>query len=394
METTSVCEYIHSLLSVKGFPRTRMENQFESNNILMERYEVGRLLGRGSFAKVHHARDLKSGQCVAIKVIDKKKALKAKQADRIKREISVMRRVKHPNVLRIYEVMASKTKIYLVIEYAEGGELFDKIAQGRLTEDAGREYFRQLIDAVRFCHGNGVYHRDLKPENLLLDGNGVLKVSDFGLSALAEEHKSRDGLLSTTCGSPSYVAPEILCTQSYDGAKADVWSCGVILFVMLAGYLPFHHKNIFVMYKKASGGDYQSPPWFAPEVCQLLSRMLDPNPKTRITIAEIMEYPWFIEGSDSQSVALGLQQRSNPNNMQTSSTTCTSTTTRLDSLTCESIEEEAKDLEKPMSVNAFDIISHSAGVNLSGLFVEKDRNKEVVEKLREDLKDIVWAYME
>ncbi|CAN1240734.1 CBL-interacting protein kinase 2 [Linum grandiflorum] len=330
----------------------------------MERYEVGKLLGQGNFAKVHHARDLKSGHSVAIKVIDKEKALKAGLTDHIKREISVMRRVKHSNVLRLYEVMASKTKIYFVIEYAKGGELFNKVAKGRLKEDAGRKYFRQLIHAVDFCHGKGVYHRDLKPENLLLDGNGVLKVSDFGLSALADDSNC---LFRTTCGTPAYVAPEVLYGRGYDGAKADIWSCGVILYVMLAGYLPFHDANTIVMYRKASNGDYKLPAWFAPEVRDLLSRMLDPNPDTRITISEIMEDSWFMKRSDLfQSVKYNASETI----------------------------EEAKELGKPTSLTAFDIISQSVGLNLSGLFVENDHKEWLImeQQLRENLKDIVWAW--
>ncbi|CAI0431334.1 unnamed protein product [Linum tenue] len=325
----------------------------------MGRYEVGRLLGQGNFAKVHHARDLKTGQSVAIKVIDKEKALKAGLTSNIKREISVMRRVKHLNVLQLYEVMASKTKIYFVIEYAKGGELFNKLAKGRLKEDAARKYFQQLINAVEFCHGKGVYHRDLKPENLLLDGNGVLKVSDFGLSALVES-KCQDGLLRTTCGTPSYVAPEVLHARGYDGAKADIWSCGVILYVMLAGYLPFHDANMIVMYRKASNADYKLPAWFAPEVRHLLSRMLDPNPVTRTTISEIMEDPWFRKGPESQSGCL-------KNDL-----------TRIIPRETGGHEGKGEELGKPTSLNAFDIISCSNGLNLSGLFAERDQNKEAL----------------
>uniref|UniRef100_A0A5B6YYN2 Protein kinase domain-containing protein n=1 Tax=Davidia involucrata TaxID=16924 RepID=A0A5B6YYN2_DAVIN len=151
----------------------------------MQRYDFGRLLGQGNFAKVYYGRNLKSGQSVAIKVIDKEKVLKVGLIDQTKREISVMRLVKHPNIVQLYEVMASKTKIYFVMEYAKGGELFNKVAKGRLKEDIARKYFQQLMSAVNFCHSRGVYHRDLKPENLLLDENGSLRVSDFGLSALA-----------------------------------------------------------------------------------------------------------------------------------------------------------------------------------------------------------------
>ncbi|KAL2539973.1 CBL-interacting serine/threonine-protein kinase 20 [Abeliophyllum distichum] len=185
--------------------------------------------------------------------------------------------VKHPNVVQLYEVMATKTKIYFIMEYVKGGELFHKVARGRLKEDIARKYFQQLINAVDFCHSRGAYHRDLKPENLLLDENGILKVSDFGLSALAES-KRQDGLLHTNCGTPAYVAPEVINRRGYDGGKADIWSCGVILFILLAGYLPFHDSNIVQMYRKISKAEYRIPNWFPPDVRRLLSRILDPNP--------------------------------------------------------------------------------------------------------------------
>ncbi|KAG4180702.1 hypothetical protein ERO13_A10G180932v2 [Gossypium hirsutum] len=154
--------------------------------IVMKKYELGRLLGQGNFAKVYYARNIETSQSVAIKVIHKEKVLKVGLIDHTKREISIMNLVKHPNILELYEVMASKTKIYFVMEYAKGGELFKKVFKRKLREDLARKYFQQLISAVDFCHSRGVYHRDLKPENLLLDENGDLKVSDFGLSALAE----------------------------------------------------------------------------------------------------------------------------------------------------------------------------------------------------------------
>lgn len=138
--------------------------------------------------------------------------------DQIKREISVMKLARHPNVLQLYEVMATKSKIYFVMEYAKGGELFKKVAKGKLKEEVAWKYFRQLIDAVDFCHSRGVYHRDLKPENLLLDENDNLKVSDFGLSAMAE-CKHQDGLLHTTCGTPTYVAPEVINKKAMTGPK-------------------------------------------------------------------------------------------------------------------------------------------------------------------------------
>nr|GEX08148.1 CBL-interacting serine/threonine-protein kinase 5-like [Tanacetum cinerariifolium] len=141
--------------------------------------------------------------------------------EQIIREIGIMHLVRHPNVVQLKEVMATKTKIFLVIEYVKGGELFAKIAKGRLKEDVARKYFQQLISAVDYCHSRGVSHRDLKPENLLLDENEDLKVSDFGLSALPEQLRN-DGMLHTQCGTPAYVAPEVLRKKGYDGAKADI----------------------------------------------------------------------------------------------------------------------------------------------------------------------------
>ena len=168
---------------------------------------MGRLLGQGTFAKVYHARNIITGMSVAIKITGKDKILKVGMIDQIKREISAMRLTRHPHVVELYEVMASKTKIYFVMEYVKGGELLNKVSKGKLKQDDARRYFQQLISVVDYCHSRGVCHRDLKPENLLLDENGNLKVTDFGLSALAET-KHQDGLLHTTCGTPAYVAPD------------------------------------------------------------------------------------------------------------------------------------------------------------------------------------------
>ncbi|KAL8050061.1 hypothetical protein ABFX02_06G058600 [Erythranthe guttata] len=326
--------------------------------VLMQKYEVGRLLGQGTFGKVYYGRNLKTGEGVALKVIDKEKVVKVGLIDQTKREISVMSLIKHQNVVNLHEVMATKTKIYFVMEYAKGGELFHKVAKGRLKEDVARKYFQQLISAISFCHARGVYHRDLKPENLLLDEYGVLKVSDFGLSAFSES-KRQDGLLHTTCGTPAYVAPEVISRRGYDGAKADIWSCGVILFVLLAGYLPFHDSNLMEMYRKISRGEYKCPNWFPPEVKRLLSRILDPNPKSRISIARIMENPWFRKGLNTSKKVevLDVEKLPEPSEVV-------------------NVVETKMELAKPSNLNAFDIISLSAGFDLSGLFVSNDEKDE------------------
>ncbi|KAI3842790.1 hypothetical protein MKW92_002185 [Papaver armeniacum] len=150
-----------------------------TEHILFEKYEIGRLLGCGAFAKVYHARNIQTAQSVAIKAISKQKIIKGGLMTNIKREISIMRQLHHPYIVKLFEVLATKSKIYFVMEFVKGGELFAKVAKCRFSEDLSRRYFQQLISAVGYCHSHGVFHRDLKPENLLLDDKGDLKVSDL-----------------------------------------------------------------------------------------------------------------------------------------------------------------------------------------------------------------------
>lgn len=317
------------------------------------KYELGKTLGEGSFAKVKYAKNLQTADTVAIKIIDREHVLRHKMVEQIKREISTMKLIKHPNVLSLIEVMASKTKIYIVLEYVDGGELFDKIAKyGRLKEDEARRYFQQLINAVDYCHSRGVYHRDLKPENLLLDSCGSLKVSDFGLSAFSKQVRE-DGLLHTACGTPNYVAPEVLTDKGYDGTSSDVWSCGVILFVLMAGYLPFDEQNLVALYRRIQKADFSFPTWFSSSSKKLIKRILDPNPLTRITISEILENDWFKKGykppqfEQEEDVSLD----------------------DIDAVFNDSEEHLVTERkEKPVSMNAFELISRSQGFSLDNLF--------------------------
>ncbi|KAL3616234.1 hypothetical protein CASFOL_039624 [Castilleja foliolosa] len=320
-------------------------------NTLFNKYEIGKLLGCGAFAKVYHARDIATGHSVAIKVINKSKLNNSTRLmTNIKREIAIMRHLRHPNIVKLIEVLATKAKIYLILEFVKGGELFAKVAEGRFTEDLARKYFQQLISAVSYCHLRGVYHRDLKLENLLVDENGDLKVSDFGLGAFREDQDRADGLLRTFCGSPAYVAPEILAKRGYDGAKVDVWSCGVALFVIIARYLPFNDTNMMSMYKKICKGEFRCPKWMSRDLKQLLTRLLDKNPETRITIDEIKRDPWFREGYiETKNEEHGVV-----------------------------LKEEEKKL---LDLNAFDIISFSHGLDLSGLFDDKFKAAEDVDRL-------------
>ncbi|XP_009795417.1 CBL-interacting serine/threonine-protein kinase 12-like [Nicotiana sylvestris] len=339
----------------------------ENQVLILGRYEIGKLLGHGTFAKVYLARNIKTNECVAIKVIDKEKILKVGLIAHIKREISILRRVRHPNIVQLYEVMATKAKIYFVMEYVKGGELFNKVAKGRLKEEVARKYFQQLISAVAFCHARGVYHRDLKPENILLDEDGNVKVSDFGLSAISEQIK-QDGLFHTFCGTPAYVAPEVLGRKGYDGAKVDIWSCGVILFVLMAGYLPFHDQNVMAMYKKIYKGEFRCPRWFSSELARFLTRLLDTNPERRITIPEIMNNRWFKKGFKHVKFYIEDDKLCSINDDVDDKEGVDSSSELSESESEMEIRRKPPSLPRPASLNAFDIISFSRSFDLSGLF--------------------------
>jgi len=344
-----------------------MANEESTNGVvLFGKYEIGRLLGVGASAKVYHATNIETGKSVAVKVISKKKLINGEFAANIEREISILRRLHHPNIIDLFEVLASKSKIYFVVEFAEAGELFEEVAKNeKLTEDHARRYFRQLISAVKHCHSRGVFHRDLKLDNLLLDENDNLKVTDFGLSAVKKQIRP-DGLLHTVCGTPSYVAPEILAKKGYDGAKADVWSCGVVLFTVTAGYLPFNDYNITVLYRKIYRGQFRFPKWMSCDLKNLLSRMLDTNSKTRISVDEILEDPWFSLGGY-----------------------------KLDRVLVKTEMEESRTGFK--SLNAFDLISFSTGLDMSGMFeenvglslVERIVSAKLPERIVERVEEIV-----
>ncbi|KNC48174.1 CAMK/CAMKL/AMPK protein kinase [Thecamonas trahens ATCC 50062] len=266
------------------------------------KYELGRTLGEGTFGKVKFAKDTESGEHVAIKILEKSSILKQGMAEQINKEISIMKMIQHDYIVNLIDVLASATKIYMVLELVTGGELFYKLAnEGRFPEDTARHYFQQLINGLAYCHSMGIYHRDLKPENILLnDQEDQLKISDFGLSALQE----KDGnLLRTTCGTPNYVAPEVLSNSGYHGSTADVWSCGVILYVFLAGFLPFEDPSTEALFKKITRASFRFPPWFSDGAKSLIERILVPDPAERITLEEILADPWFlVDLPDSEPV--------------------------------------------------------------------------------------------
>ncbi|KAF4364853.1 hypothetical protein G4B88_025572 [Cannabis sativa] len=287
------------------------------------KYELGKTLGEGNFGKVKLAHDLKTGNLFALKILQKNRIINLNITDQIKREIATLKLLKHPNIVRLHEVLASKTKIYMVLEYVTGGELFDRID---------------------------------------------------------------DGLLHTTCGSPNYVAPEILANRGYDGATSDIWSCGVILYVILTGYLPFDDRNLAVLYQKILKGETLIPKWLSPGAQNMIRKILDPNPVTRITMENIKSDEWF-------------QQCYAPPNAYEEEEEEDTYTDNDDACSIHHVtsEEENRTSDSPVLINAFQLIGMSSCLDLSGFFEKEDVSERKIrftsnysaKELLERIEDIV-----
>ena len=274
------------------------------------------VLGKGSFGEVKRGYEIETGKRVAVKVMKKEMLVRnTRTAKQLYREISIMKSLSHPNVVNLLDTLQTSNNIYMVMELVEGGELFQKIVDTRrgLEETMGRRYFQDLILGVRYVHQQGVAHRDLKPENVLLSDAG-LKISDFGLSNIQTTTQSGQVVdsmqLQTVCGTPNYVAPEVLEKEGYNGFMADIWSCGVILFVMLAGYLPFTDPHIPTLLSKILDGKYELCPDFSPGARDIVSRMLVRDPDRRIDMDGIIAHSWFNTGFDSARLNQGTVDRS------------------------------------------------------------------------------------
>jgi len=251
---------------------------------------LGKNLGIGAFGKVKLATHAVTGHKVAVKILNKAKIKQLGMEEKVQREINILHLCTHPHIIRLYEVVDTPSDIFLVNEYVSGGELFDYIvSKGRLSADEARNFFHQIVSGVEYCHFQKIVHRDLKPENLLLDANHNIKIADFGLSNLM-----RDGdFLRTSCGSPNYAAPEVISGHLYAGPEVDVWSCGVILYALLCGSLPFDDESIPNLFKKIKSGMYSLPTHLSQLARNLIPRMLEVDPMKRITIPEIRLHPWF-----------------------------------------------------------------------------------------------------
>ncbi|CAF1117104.1 unnamed protein product [Adineta ricciae] len=281
------------------YKRKKKENQAANNSnnpstdvgvIRIGHYILNETLGTGSFGKVKKAYHQLTRHTVAIKIVNRTKIKQLDVVGKIRREIQNLRLFRHPHIIKLYQVISTPTDIFMVMEYVAGGELFDYIVKkGKLTEAEARPFFQQIISGVDYCHRHMVVHRDLKPENLLLDDASHVKIADFGLSNMMKDGE----LLKTSCGSPNYAAPEVVSGELYAGQEVDIWSCGVILYALLTGTLPFDDDNVQILFKKIRSGIFPIPDYLNPSVVDLLQKMLTVDPVRRATIKEIREHEWF-----------------------------------------------------------------------------------------------------
>ncbi|XP_064784146.1 MAP/microtubule affinity-regulating kinase 3-like isoform X1 [Oncorhynchus masou masou] len=289
--------------SVRSGVRTRNSGADEQPHV--GNYRLLKTIGKGNFAKVKLARHILTGREVAIKIIDKTQ-LNPNSLQKLFREVRIMKLLNHPNIVKLFEVIETERTLYLVMEYASGGEVFDYlVAHGRMKEKEARAKFRQIVSAVQYCHQKHIVHRDLKAENLLLDADMNIKIADFGFS----NEFTMGNKLDTFCGSPPYAAPELFQGKKYDGPEVDVWSLGVILYTLVSGSLPFDGQNLKELRERVLRGKYRIPFYMSTDCENLLKRFLVLNPAKRGTFEvrddsenQIMKDRWINVGSEEDEL--------------------------------------------------------------------------------------------
>ncbi|XP_070839943.1 MAP/microtubule affinity-regulating kinase 4 isoform X3 [Chaetodon trifascialis] len=261
-------------------------------------YRLLKTIGKGNFAKVKLARHILTGKEVAIKIIDKTQ-LNPTSLQKLFREVRIMKGLNHPNIVQLFEVIETDKTLYLIMEYASGGEVFDYlVSHGRMKEVEARAKFRQIVSAVHYCHTKNIVHRDLKAENLLLDADANIKIADFGFS----NEFTLGNKLDTFCGSPPYAAPELFQGKKYDGPEVDVWSLGVILYTLVSGSLPFDGQNLKELRERVLRGKYRVPFYMSTDCEGILRRFLVLNPAKRCTLEQVMKDKWINTGYEGDDL--------------------------------------------------------------------------------------------
>ena len=299
----------------------RIGDEIKSKNNKKERsYRVGNYLikntlGSGTFGKVKLGIYLPTKEKVAVKILEKSKMTEKDDLIRLEREFEMLAQFNHPNLIMVTEIFESDNNYYTVMDYCEGGELFNYIVKNKyLSEKESSFFYYQIISGLEYIHSLGIVHRDLKPENLLLTKDHILKIIDFGLSNYFKE--GQNTLLYTPCGSPCYASPEMVTGNNYDGVMIDIWSTGIILFAMLCGYLPFEDKNNEKLFKKIAECKIEYPTYLSDIAIDLLKKIIVPDPKKRITINEIKKHPFYIKGKQLFDQEFTIQYLNDENNSE------------------------------------------------------------------------------
>ena len=269
------------------------ENNYNNDNKI-DNYIIGKKLGEGTFSKVYIGTHKKTKEKVAIKVMSKNQIKEESDKQRIIKEINIQKRCHHINIIQQYNIIETKTLIYIITEYASGGELFDYIVQKKkLYEIEACRFYNQIISGLEYLHKQRICHRDLKPENLLLDSNKILKIADFGLSSLYNKTNYKNNKLNTPCGSPCYAAPEMVSGKKYNGSSVDIWSSGIVLFTMVCGYLPFEDDNQRILFDKIARGIFSLPNFLSSSCRDLIKKILVTDPNKRFNFEDIKHHSWF-----------------------------------------------------------------------------------------------------
>jgi len=299
-ESLPVADHVSNPKSAKskGEPSSRVSGRRTGEEPHIGKYRLLKTIGKGNFAKVKLAKHIPTGKEVAIKIIDKTQ-LNPGSLQKLFREVRIMKTLDHPNIVKLFQVIETEKTLYLVMEYASGGEVFDYLVlHGRMKEKEARAKFRQIVSAVQYCHQKKIIHRDLKAENLLLDSEMNIKIADFGFS----NEFVPGNKLDTFCGSPPYAAPELFQGKKYDGPEVDVWSLGVILYTLVSGSLPFDGSTLRELRERVLRGKYRIPFYMSTDCENLLKKFLVLNPTRRASLEVIMKDKWMNMGYEDDDL--------------------------------------------------------------------------------------------
>merc|ERR1712063_96308 len=276
--------------------------------VFAEKYTVGEILGRGAFSTVKEVTSKRSGRKYAVKIIDKKNV--GQDMQRLRTEIEILTRVKHPNIINLKEIMEDDDTLYIITELVTGGELFDKIVElGAYSEADAAELVAKMVSAIDYLHNQNIVHRDLKPENLLLKADtdiSEVKLADFGLSKIVSDGVQKQ-MMQTACGTPGYVAPEVLTADGYD-KEVDLWSIGVITYILLCGFPPFYNEHLPILFESIMKADYDYPEDYWDEISDtaknFIDRLLVVEPDKRMTTKQALEHPWLSGQASTKKLAV------------------------------------------------------------------------------------------